>query len=47
MVQTLLKLSVDENAKTYADSRCLLTSVCDFEIVFGLNVLKLTDERAD
>ena len=40
-VKTLLKLSVDKNAKTYADTRCLLTSICDFEFVFGLNVLKV------
>ena len=40
-LQTLLKLSVGKSAKTYADARCLLTSMCDFEFVFGLNVLKL------
>lgn len=41
IVKTLLKLLVDKNAKTYADARCLLTSVCDFEFVFRLNVLKV------
>ena len=39
IVKTLLKLTVDKNANTYADARCLLTSICDFEFVFGLNVL--------
>ena len=33
IVKTLLKLSVDKNAKTYADARCLLISVCDFDRV--------------
>jgi hypothetical protein len=37
----LPKLSADKNAKTYADARCLLTSIRDFEFVFGLNVLKV------
>lgn len=32
---------MNKNAKTYADARCLLTSICEFEFVFGLNVLKV------
>ena len=32
---------MDKNAKTYADARYLLTSMCDFEFVFGFNVLKV------
>ena len=30
IVKTLLKLSVDKNAKTSANARCQLTSMCDF-----------------
>jgi hypothetical protein len=45
IVKTLLKLSVDKNAKTYADARCLLTSLCDFEFVFGLHVLKVMQHQ--
>ena len=41
IVRTLLKLSEDKNAKTFADARCLLTPISDFEFVLGLCVLKV------
>jgi hypothetical protein len=41
IVKTLLKMSVDKNAKTCANAWCLLTSICDFEFVFRLYVLKV------
>lgn len=41
IIKTLLLLSDDKNTSTYANSRSLLKSICDFQFVLGLKVLKL------
>ncbi|CAL4240950.1 unnamed protein product [Meganyctiphanes norvegica] len=41
IVKALLTLSKDKDVKTYNDSRSLLLSICDFDFIIGLCVLKV------
>ena len=41
IIEALLSLWKDRDPKTYNDSNSLLRSICDFQFVFGLVVLKV------
>ena len=41
IVKALLKLSSDNDPKTYSDSRALLTAICDMDFIIGLCVLNV------
>ena len=41
IIEALLTLSKDRDPNTYNDSNSLLRSICDFQVVFGLVVLKV------
>ena len=41
IMEALVTLSKDRDPKTYNESNLLLHSICDFEFVYGLMVLKL------
>ena len=47
IIKALLSLSKDRNPKTYNDSNSLLNSICDFQFIFGLMVLKVILSNAD
>ncbi|XP_068697354.1 zinc finger MYM-type protein 1-like [Montipora capricornis] len=46
-MEALVTLSKDRNPKTYSESNSLLHSICDFEFVYGLMVLKLILSNTD
>ena len=41
IVKALLTFSSDKDPKTYSESRALLTSICDWEFIFGLCLLQV------
>lgn len=47
IVEALVTLSKDRDPKTYNESNSLLHSICDFEFVYGLMVLKLILSNTD
>ena len=47
IIEALLTLSKDRDPKTYSDSNSLLRSICDFQFVFGLVVLKVILSNTD
>ena len=47
IIEALLTLSKDRDPKTYSDSNSLLRSICDFQFVFGLVVLKVVLSNTD
>ena len=47
IMEDLVTLSKDRDTKTYNESNSLLYSICDFEFVFGLMVLKLILSNTD
>ena len=47
IIEALLTLSKDRDPNTYNDSNSLLRSICDFQFVFGLVVLKVILSNTD
>ncbi|XP_015750834.1 PREDICTED: uncharacterized protein LOC107330786 [Acropora digitifera] len=47
IMEALVTLSKDRDPKTYSESNSLLHSICDFEFVYGLMVLKLILSNTD
>ena len=47
IMEALVTLSKDRDPKTYNESNSLLHSICDFEFVYGLMVLKLILSNTD
>ena len=41
IIKTLLILADDHDPKTHSDAKSLLTSICDFEFMIGLSILKI------
>ena len=47
IIRTLLSYCDDRDPKLYTDSNTLLSSICDFKLVFGLILLKVVLSNTD
>lgn len=47
IMEALVTLSKDRDPKTYSESNSLLHSICDFEFIYGLMVLRLILSNTD